>query len=168
MANRDSARSAESLTTEAPHSRIYSLFTRTATPCGPYEHLTLMEILYSGTDMSFCSSLKWMLTDSGIRYETNTRLYKIQINDADEVHQILVHPEDWDRAARELDALTRQANRKDTPSPVIASSNRKIRLAIVIMMGVLGILAFTQLSRSGPTPCLFLPQTLPQPDGAGK
>lgn len=127
-----------------------------------------MEILYSGTDMNLSSSLKWTLTDSRIRYETNARFYKIQINDADEVHQVLVHPDDWDRAARELDALTRQANRKVTSSPAIAKGNRKIGLVIVITMGILGLLAFTRLSHSGPTPCFFLPQTLPQSDSAGK
>jgi hypothetical protein len=127
-----------------------------------------MEILYSGTDMSFRLSLERMLTDSRIRYETITRLYKVQINDADEVHQILVHPDDWDSAARELDALTRQATRKDTSSPAIARGNRKISLAIVVTMGILGLFAFTRLSHSDPTPCFFLPQTLPQPDSAGK
>jgi hypothetical protein len=130
--------------------------------------MNLMEILYSGTDMSFRLSLERMLTESRIRYETNTRLYKIQINDADEVHQILVHPDDWDSAARELDALTRRATRKDTSSPAISGWNRKISVAIMITMGILGLLAFTQLPHSDPSPCLFPPQTLPQSDSAGK
>jgi hypothetical protein len=117
-----------------------------------------MEILYSGTDKTLFDSLTWMLTESRIDHETSKRLYRVQINDADEVHQVLVHRDDWDRAAQELDMLTRTAQRKNASASAPAGSRRWHAVLIMIAFGIAGGLAATRLFHSDPNPCIFLPQ----------
>lgn len=84
-----------------------------------------MEILYSGTDKILCDSLTLMLTKSRIEHETSKRLYSVQINDADEVHQISVHCDDWDSAARMLDMLTSKTQCKEASASVKAGPRRQ-------------------------------------------
>lgn len=118
-----------------------------------------MEILYSGTDKILCDSLTLMLTESRIEYETSRRFYRVQINDGDEVHQVLVHCSDWDSAARQLDMLTRRTQRKEVPASVNPGSHRQYAAAIMIALVISAGLAATKLIPSAPNPCLFLPQS---------
>jgi len=128
-----------------------------------------MEILYSGTDKTLFDSLTWMLTESRINYETRKHLYRVQINDVDELHQVLVHRDDWDSAAQELDMLTRTAQRKDASASASAAtgsrrqaapgSRRQNAVLIMIAFGIAGGLAATKLFHNDPNPCIFLPQT---------
>ncbi|PNV29343.1 hypothetical protein xavtCFBP7764_08325 [Xanthomonas citri] len=117
-----------------------------------------MEILYSGTGKILCDSLTLMLTESRIEHETSKRLYRVQINDADEVHQVLVHCNNWDSAARQLDMLTSSTQRKETPASVNPGSRRQYAAVIMIALGISAGLAATRLLHGAPNPCLFLPQ----------
>lgn len=117
-----------------------------------------MEILYSGTDKTLFDSLTLMLTKSGIEHKTSKLLYVIQINDADEVHQILVHRDDWDSAARKLDMLTRRTQYEAASAPVNAGSRRQYAAVIMIAVGITAGVAATKLLHSTPNPCLVLPQ----------
>lgn len=117
-----------------------------------------MEILYSGTDKVLCDSLTLMLTESRIEYETSRRFYRVQINDGDEVHQVLVQCNDWDSAARQLDVLTRRTRHKEAPASVNPGSRPQYAAVIMIALGISAGLAATKLLHSAPNPCLFLPQ----------
>ncbi|MCS3746905.1 hypothetical protein FHY18_002501 [Xanthomonas arboricola] len=117
-----------------------------------------MEILYSGTDKKLCDSLTLMLTESQIEHETGKRLYIVQINDADEVHQVLVHCNDWDSAARQLDMLTREMQCKEAPVSMNTRSRPQYAAMIMISLVISAGLAATKLLPSAPNPCLFLPQ----------
>ncbi|MCC5096895.1 hypothetical protein [Xanthomonas campestris] len=117
-----------------------------------------MEILYSGTDKRLCDSLILMLTESRIEHEASKRLYSVQINDADEVHQILVHYNDWDSAARKLDMLTRTTQCREASSSVNAGSRRQYAAVVMISLVIAAGLGATKLFHSAPNPCLFLPQ----------
>ncbi|PPU70502.1 hypothetical protein XhhCFBP4925_23255 [Xanthomonas hortorum pv. hederae] len=117
-----------------------------------------MEILYSGTDKILCDSLTLILTESRIEHETSKRLYSVQINDADELHQVFVHGDDWDSAARMLDMLTRSTHCTEASTSVNTGSRRQYAAVIMIALGIASGLAATRLLHSTPNPCLFLPQ----------
>ncbi|PPU24445.1 hypothetical protein CFBP6762_00557 [Xanthomonas arboricola pv. fragariae] len=117
-----------------------------------------MEILYSGTDKILCDSLTLMLTESRIEYETNRRFYRVQTNDGDEVHQVLVQSNDWDSAARQLDMLTRRTQHKEAPASVNPGSRPQYAAVLMIALVISAGLAATKLLHSAPNPCLFLPQ----------
>lgn len=117
-----------------------------------------MEILYSGTDKRLCNSLVVMLTESRIKHETSKRLYIVQINDADEVHQVLVSCNDWDSAARQLDMLTRGMQCKEAPVSITPRSRPQYAAMIMIALVISAGLAAAKLGHSAQNPCLFLPQ----------
>lgn len=117
-----------------------------------------MEILYSGTDKILCDSLTLMLTESRIDHETSKRFYRVQINDGDEVHQVLVQSNDWDSAARQLDMLTRRTQHKEAPASVNPGSRPQYAAVLMIALVISAGLAATKLLHSAPNPYLFLPQ----------
>lgn len=117
-----------------------------------------MEILYSGTDKILCDSLTLMLAKSRIEHETSKRLYSVQINDADELHQVFVHGGDWDSAARMLDMLTRSTHCTEASTSVNAGSRRQYAALVMISLVIAAGLGATKLLHSTPNPCLFLPQ----------
>lgn len=119
-----------------------------------------MEILYSGTDKKLCDLLTLMLTRCQIEYETCKRLYRAQMNDADEVHQVLVHRNDWDSAARQLEMLTSGMQCKEAPVSMNTRPRPQYAAMIMIALAISAGLAATKLVTNAPNPCLFLPQFL--------
>ncbi len=80
------------------------------------------------------------------------------------MQQVLVHCNNWDSAARQLDMLTSSTQRKETPASVNPGSRRQYAAVMMIAPGISAGLAATKLLHSAPTLAYSYRSPLVPPD----